>query len=236
VIVKFKRKAPAADTTSFKERLDALCKDTPKNRRRALALLNERYFSIGMSGDYVVCDEHDPESAVLPLQEDDFKKRYRPYMYTPKGGGKPKPLGLLWLEWLGHRRFDGRLVFKPTGAKLEPEHDDFNTWRGFLVKPKPGDWSLFRNHLLKLVCRGNETYFNYLLDYFAHMVQFPGRLPGVAITLYGPQGAGKTIVYRMFEPLFYSFNTILLEDPRRVTDKFNWHLANKILVFDTFGR
>lgn len=147
-----KSKPDATRPKPFKDRLEDLRKDTRKNRDRALALLNERYFSIGVGSDYVVCDEHARDSALLPLQEEEFKKRYRPYLYTPKGATRPKPLGSLWLEWLDHRRFDGQLVFKPKGAHIDRDRDDFNTWRGFKVKPKPGDWSLFRNHLLELVC------------------------------------------------------------------------------------
>jgi hypothetical protein len=62
------------------------------------------------------------------------------------------------------------------------------------------------------------------------MVQTPGRLPGVAIVLRGGQGTGKTIVYKMLELLFHPFNAVLVEDPDRITGRFNWHLTDKILV------
>lgn len=215
---------------SFKDRLDALRKDTPKRRRQVLDLLNERHFTIGVGNKHVVCDVMAASVAVLPQKPSDFELRYLPYKYSTPEHRRPQPLGKVWLNWPDRRSYDGGLVFKPDGASRDSGADNFNTWRGFRLKPKPGDWSLFRNHLLKLVCRGNEDYFNYLLDYFAHMVQFPGRLPGVAIVIRGKQGTGKTILYKMLELLFHPFNAVLVEDPQRITGRFNWHLADKILV------
>lgn len=222
----FNTEQPAKEPAPFRERLKALERNTPKNRRRALELLNERHFTIRVGNKYAVCDVMATDVAVLPQRPSDFRLQYLPYKY----GAAQKPLGDLWLNGLSRRSYDGVLVFKPEGATVDEGADDYNTWRGFRLKPKPGNWSLFRQHLKDVVCRGNDAYFNYLLDYFAHMVQYPGRLPGVALVIRGMQGTGKTIIYKMFELLFHPFNAVLVEDPQRITGHFNWHLADKILV------
>ena len=123
------------------------------------------------------------------------------------------------------------MVFRPGEPSRGPNDSvDFNTWRGFRLKATAGKWNLFRDHLETVVCRGNTTWCDYLLDYFAHMVQSPGRLPGVALVIRGQQGTGKTLVYKMFELLLHPWNAVLLEDPKRIAGQFNSHLAEKILV------
>jgi hypothetical protein len=216
-------------SASFRTRLKALRKDKPENLKAALELLNERHFTIRVGSQHAVCDLTTPTQAVLPQKESEFKKRYRPNLYTDSTGSR-RPLGDIWLGWRRRHAYDGTVVFKPPGATIDESTDDFNTWRGFRLKPCEGDWSHFRQHLKAVVCRGNDEYFDYLLKYFAHMVQYPGRLPGVALVVHGRQGTGKTIVYKMFELLFQPFNAVLLEDPKRVAGHFNSHLSEKILV------
>ena len=47
-----------------------------------------------------------------------------------------------------------RIALIPKGA-VPP--DTYNLWRGFGVEPKAGDWPLIRQHLLEVVCSGNES-------------------------------------------------------------------------------
>jgi hypothetical protein len=217
---------------AFEDRLLSFQRNTPKNKRRALGLLNERHFAIRMGAKFVVCDEMVDEQSVLPQSDTEFKKRYQPHTYQRSPEKKKKQsLGELWWNWPERRAYQGTLVFRPNERPRGlANRVDFNTWRGFRVRPAGGEWNLFRDHLETVVCRGNTAWCEYLLNYFAHMVQFPGRLPGVALVIRGQQGTGKTLVYKMFELLLYSWNAVLLEDPKRIAGHFNSHLAEKILV------
>ena len=47
-----------------------------------------------------------------------------------------------------------RLDMYPPPLTAPPDH--FNLWRGFAVKPKEGNWSLFKAHLRDKVCGGSE--------------------------------------------------------------------------------
>ena len=213
------------DPTTFWSELERLRKDRPKNLKAALLLLNKRHMAIRVGSSQAICDTTTETVAALPQTEADFKKKYQTFVYTD--GGRQWPLGKHWVNWPRRRAFDGTLVFRP-GAP--PDHFNYNTWRSFKVHPKKGDWSLFRNHLRDIVCQGHKDLFDYLIKYFAHMVQRPGELPQVAIVIRGKQGTGKTIVYKMFERLFHPFNTVLLDDTKRIAGNFNIHLAEKVLV------
>jgi len=52
------------------------------------------------------------------------------------------PLAKYWLHHEQRRQYEG-IVFKP--KKEMPGY--YNLWKGFTVEPKPGDWSLFKEHL-----------------------------------------------------------------------------------------
>ena len=71
---------------SFKTRRRALRKDTAENLKAALELLNERHFTIRVGSQHAVCDLTTPTQAVLPQKENEFKKRYRPNLYTDSNG------------------------------------------------------------------------------------------------------------------------------------------------------
>ena len=213
----------------FKARLEKLRRPSRGNLERALELLNSRYVCGVVGNKFSVCDTAVQHKGVLPLHRSDFKERYRTYVYKDFSG-KERSLGEIWLDWPDRRAFDGQLEFAPPGAPRNEDDDNFNTWRGFAVQPKPGDWSLFRNHLRDIVCHGNPEWFEYLLTYFAHMVQRPGELPGVSVVIYGEQGTGKTMTYETFRRLFHKFNRALLDNPKHVVGNFNMHLAEKILV------
>ena len=96
-----------------------------------------------------------------------------------------------------------------TNVEFMPNHSEkfvgltYNTFNGF-VEPEDGnDHEMFLELCRNALCRGNETYFDYMMDYLAHMVQKPNIIPGVAIVLHGEgKGTGKdtfhTLAGRMF--------------------------------------
>ncbi len=218
------------DALPFRDRLAKLQKKPNRhNLERALELLNTRHICIRVGAKYCVCDVTVAKQGALPQHKTDFKEQYRTYVFKDFSG-RERSLGDIWLDWPGRRSYDGTLVFAPPGAPVDDSDDDFNTWRGFRSQPKPGNWSLFRNHLRDIVCQGHDEWFEYLLNYFAHMVQYPGRVPGVALVIRGKQGTGKTIVYDTLRRLFWKFNRALLDNPKHVVGNFNIHLAEKVLV------
>jgi hypothetical protein len=55
-----------------------------------------------------------------------------------------------WFEWDDRRQYFGRgVVFEP-GGPLDIPNDMLNLWRGFGITPKPGDWSLMRDHIFNV--------------------------------------------------------------------------------------
>jgi hypothetical protein len=101
-------------------------------------------------------------------------------------GDKKIPLGKFWLTHPRRRQYQG-LVFSPSGDV--PGH--FNLWRGFSVEPKPGDCSKFLAHIRDNVCRGDQELFNWVVGWFAQIVQRPAKKMGTSLAIRGKQGTGK---------------------------------------------
>jgi hypothetical protein len=140
------------------------------------------------------------------------------------------PVSRLWFKWKDRRQYLGAgVVFQP-GGPLEIKGDMLNLWRGFGIKPMPGNWSLLREHIFKEVCSGHQEHFDYLIRWMAYAVQHPDRPMGVAVAFLGAQGAGKGIVARTFGKFFGKhFSHIANGD--QLTGRFNASIGMSCAVF-----
>lgn len=72
-----------------------------------------------------------------------------------------------------------------------------------------GDTRFFYEHL-KLLVGNDDSYYEYVLNIFAHMIQKPSELPEICVVLKSIEGVGKKIFIvnfggkNMFLRLYYS--------------------------------
>ena len=134
--------------------------------------------------------------------------------------------GRLWLASKKRRTFTG-ITFAPPGIVCHESY--YNLWRGFAVEPKPGDCSLFTRHVMDNICDGDPAKYDYVIGWFAHLIQKPHEKLGTSIVLRGRQGTGKTkvgeIIGSLVSPHYSS-----VADPRFITGQFNSHLATCLLL------
>ncbi len=144
------------------------------------------------------------------------------------GGRGPMGIGAIWLEHPSRRQYDG-ICFAPDGA---PE-GWYNLWKGFEVEPKEADplkaFPTFRDHLLTNIAGGSVAHFDWIMGWFAHMMQRPAERLGTALVLRGKEGTGKTKVGEVFGSLI-ARHYLLVDSPRYITGQFNAHLANCLLL------
>jgi len=108
-----------------------------------------------------------------------------------------------------------------------------NLWKGLAIEPKAGKWDLTKEYLRDVLCNGDLGAYDYLENLLASWCQEPTVKGYVAILLMGPQGTGKTTLYRMLEMIFGRHASIHISDSHRVTGRFNTHLALKcVAMFD----
>jgi hypothetical protein len=164
----------------------------------------------------------------------DFKLMYENDLLTVitiDEDNKPKPITkskAAW--WLAHRRrkqYLGGVTFDPTG-KAPPEY--LNLWRGFSVEPKPGSWSLMRNHICNVICSGVEEYYDYVIKWIARTFQYPSEQGETAIVMRGGEGVGKGIFCRWVIKAFGQHG-IQIFHPAQFVGRFNDHLWDCVALF-----
>jgi hypothetical protein len=135
-------------------------------------------------------------------QERDIKLRYRHRHYivglTKTGSEIRKGLGEAWLAHRNRRNYE-RVALIPKGVTPP---DTFNLWRGFGVEPKPGQGPMIRQHLLDVICSGNESDYCWLVGWLARAVQHPDLHAEVAVVLRGQKGTGKGTLGQILDRLF----------------------------------
>lgn len=135
------------------------------------------------------------------------------------------PAGEWWLRHEQRRQYS-RIVFVP-GKDVEGA---YNLWRGFGCEAKPGDCSLFLNHVRDIACGGNEEYYRYFLAWMANCVQNPGEQGHSAIVMRGRQGCGKSIIPTMFGQIF-GRHFIMVNNSKHLVGQFNAHLRDCVFLF-----
>lgn len=91
-------------------------------------------------------------------------------------------------------------------------------------------WDMFRT-LVKAACDDKEDLVEYLLNYFAHMLQKPLEQPGVAIILTGQKGVGKDTLLDFFRlHVIGSGLSHNYTETRQFFDKHDVDRKDKIMV------
>lgn len=150
------------------------------------------------------------------------------------GSGKMGQLSEVWFK-SPHRATYHAAELIPKGPVPD---GTYNLWRGFSCEPLGKDEKptedmiegvrLFKEHALENICLGDETLFNWLMAYFAHMVQYPEKKPLTALVFKGEKGTGKNALIDRVGRLFRG-HYLLTSNKRYVTSNFNQHLANLVL-------
>ena len=77
---------------------------------------------------------------------------------------------------------------------------------------------------------GNKTAYDYIYNWLAHLVQFPGVKMGVALGMYGPKGTGKNTLLRPLQKLFGRHYLETSKGDNDVFGKFTELLNDKLVV------
>jgi hypothetical protein len=195
---------------------------------RRLHELNRRFFLARQGASVYVFEQCDKGEPPEPMTITAFGALHANEALTwegPQGGHHRINLSKLWTTWSDRKQYR-RIVFDP-GGRCDPV--DFNLWEGLAVKPsKQGSCERFKHHLLHHICGGNQEYYRYLWRWSAHAVQYPERMPRVAVVLIGDPGGGKT-TYGEVMGTFFGPHFKELDRPDDLVGRFNYPLRNKVL-------
>ncbi|XSC48595.1 hypothetical protein ACF1BQ_031240 [Bradyrhizobium sp. RDT10] len=102
-----------------------------------------------------------------------------------------EPVTKAWMRHKARRSYPNGIVFAPQSG---PD-GAYNHWQGFAVEPDPpSSCARFLDHLRDNICAGDDNAYQWVIRWFAHMVQRPWEKPGTALVLKGRKGAGKDTI------------------------------------------
>lgn len=91
--------------------------------------------------------------------------------------------------------------------------------------------NMWVNHIQAIICCGDERTSTYLLNWFAHILQFPGTKTKTVPLLKSKPGAGKNFIFNVFARYVLTpSNTGIVSDINRVTARFNSSFIGKQLI------
>jgi hypothetical protein len=113
------------------------------------------------------------------------------------------------------------------------KYTEFDVFKGFAFtyEDDKGDPSPFINHIKKIWCRDNETYTDYVLSWFAHMIQRPWERCNASLGVRGDKGSLKNIVVDEFiSKILGERSYMITYDANVIFGNFNKSIEGKILV------
>lgn len=142
-------------------------------------------------------------------------------------GDKKVPLGHWWLRHPDRRQYRG-LTFEPAAER--EINGRLNLWRGWGVKPRAGDWSLMRRHIVEVLASGNAAHADYITKWIAWTVQHPAERAQAALVFKGARGTGKGTLGNALCRIFGQHGTHI-STAEHLAGRFNGHLRDACFLF-----
>ena len=146
-----------------------------------------------------------------------------------------KPYTLSWAQWW--LKDPNRLTYDQVGflpGVEDPPPGFFNTWQGWAVKPiKPRGsvgWPRMKEHIWRVTSSRNDDCYEYMMNWFARMVQEPNDVCHVAPVLHGGHGIGKGIL-GLYVLAMFGGHGLHLRDINQLLGRYNIHLQDCIYLF-----
>ena len=194
--------------------------------------VNKHHFVSTLSNKAVFCREilnNKCEIEVKEYSKRDFLDLYNQLdtVYGPLGNKLAwQNVMDFWINNKDRRQYE-KNIFEPNCS----DKRFYNYWRGFYIKDdQVGDFPHIAHHLKHVWCNGDEEKYTYLLKWFAHLFQYPEKMPGVALVIKGEKGTGKSGFIDAIGQKILGNMYIKVTDPKHLIGHFNFHLFGKLLV------
>ena len=132
-----------------------------------------------------------------------------------------------------------KVVYDPSGQ----ETGCYNLWKGYKIKPEDcerydeADAQAILDHIFDIWADGDQERYDYILNWFAHKLQFPMTKMTVCLCLNSGEGAGKNVILNFFF-MIMGDNYDSIANANQIIGDFNGVLEGRTLLnFDevTYG-
>ena len=220
--------------------------------KSVLEKMNEGLIFVKETGEYIILDKKiivktDTRSGVISQKldkcwylknttkaSDHYKKELFNISYQSQGKTKSRLINPFkeWCEWIDRREVRA-IDFDP---RDNCPKDIFNLWNGFHISKddchfaKEEDAKPVLDHILNSWCNGDKDHFEYVLNYFAHVLQKPYKKMGVLLALQSKEGGGKGFILDKMAQIIGDSHYCQNSNAKFLFGDFNGQLEGKILV------
>ena len=207
---------------------DDKCWEGKINLDGMVDLMNKELIFVKETGEAIVIDGDEKWYLKKPNQ---LKELFSCYIFKNIKNKDINPADL----WLKH--IDRRQVIK---IGFDPKNIDnpeiFNIWKGFKINETYlnnfdiNDAKPIIDHIFNIWCSENQEHFDYVMNWFAHILQFPYKKTGVVICLKSKEGAGKGVIMNKFRNIIGDNHYYQCPNIEELVGNFNGIAEGKILV------
>ncbi len=199
----------------------------------AVRILNKVYHPVVMGKDFLIAEDKGNQYDFISTKTFEYIWKGNDKVSIQSGRGtKEVSKAEVWLN-SPNRNLVKRVDFLPNAA---PDDSVLNLWRGFGVEPLTcsllaaarGCRKLLR-HIRQNICKGNRVEYRYFMRWCADLFQRPQIKSGVAVSIFGKKGTGKSKVAEALSALLGA-HSVTVSQSSHLTGNFNSHLAQTLLV------
>ena len=130
--------------------------------------------------------------------------------------------------------YDDLKLFKPCDENKELEETIINIFQGYKYQEViTDDFTILEpllNHIKEVNCNGDERKYEYIMNWYANIIQNLAVKNGTLPIIYGSQGSGKSLFVEIMADLLGSLAITNADDLDKVFGKFNGIVEKKVLV------
>lgn len=133
---------------------------------------------------------------------------------------------VVWTENKNRKTFS-RIRFSPVHKPGE-----LNMWKPLQIEPIEKNCDYFLEMIFESICSGNEVLNDYLISWFAHLIQNPAEKATTIPVLFSElQGTGKNLICDGLMRQILGKMHLKMNDMNELSGRFNSHLAYRLLTF-----
>lgn len=207
-------------------------KPVPDQEKFYLDAINEKFALVYLDDSHYILHETVTSKGrpkLRYLSESTFRRKFSTRTVQATHRGKNLSQAEVWLDWKGRREYEG-VTFTP---EREAGFGYYNLWSGFACKQtRVKDASLearlgftmFMEHAKENVCGNDEKLFQWLMGFFAQLIQHPYQRSLTTIVFKGRKGTGKNALVDRVGRLLGKNHYLVAQNSRYLTSNFNGHL------------
>ena len=163
---------------------------------------------------------------IIYMNEDKFMKKLK--TFKPFKGNHDINIYQIVSKFSNFFRYDA--------AKLMKENQEgiINLFQGFkyeeIITTEYNIIYPFLDHIKHIICNDDEEKYNYLMSWFANIIQNITVKNGTMPIIHGAQGSGKSFAVEVFGELLGNYALVNVDDLDKVFGKFNGLIGQHLLI------